>query len=358
MSRLPLTSPPASLCLLRLSAIGDVTHVLPVIATLQQVWPDTRITWIIGRLEYQLVKDLTGIEFIVFDKSQGLAAYRDLRRRLKGRRFDVLLAMQVALRANLLGRLIPADLRLGFDKERARDFHSLFIDEAIHGPARVHVLDGFFQFLEALGIQQRRMDWLLRPSEQDQAWARARIGERPTVIVNPCSSARRNNFRNWPAERQAQVIVWLQDRDIQVVLSGGPDRAEGEFAAKIERLCKQPPMNLVGQTSLGQLLALLSQARALIAPDTGPAHMGTVAGIPVIGLYASSNPLRTGPYNSLAHCVNAYPEALQRYKGKTVDQARWGERVRDPRVMEMIEVDAVIERLKSLPELNDVFANA
>ncbi len=351
MSRLPLTSPPASLCLLRLSAIGDVTHVLPVIATLQQVWPDTRITWVIGRLEYQLVKDLTGIEFIVFDKPQGLAAYRDLRRKMKGRRFDVLMAMQVALRANLLGRLIPADIRLGFDKERSRDFHSLFVNETLRGPSRVHVLDGFFQFLEALGIDQRRMDWLLEPSEEDQAWAKDRVGGRPTVIINPSSSARRNNFRNWPAERQARVIDWLHQHGLQVMLTGGPDPAERSFAAEIRQYCNQLPLDLVGQTSLGQLLALLGQARALIAPDTGPAHMGTVAGIPVIGLYASSNPLRTGPYNSLQHCVNAYPEALQRYKGKTVDQARWGERVRDPQVMEMIGVEDVIERMKALPGL-------
>ncbi len=353
MPRLPLTTAPESLCLLRLSAIGDVTHVLPIIATLRQAWPETPITWVIGKLEYQLVRHLPGIEFIVFDKAAGRDAYRQLRRQMKGRRFEVLLAMQVALRASLLSRLIPARIRLGFDAARSRDGHRWFVNEHIQGPARVHVLDGFFQFLEALGIGQRRMDWLLRADPADQAWAEERIGGRPTVLINPSSSARRNNFRNWPAERQARVIDWLQDRDRQVILTGGPDAAERALAAEIAGQCRQPPLDLVGQTTLGQLLALLEQARALVAPDTGPAHMGTVAGTPVVGLYASSNPLRTGPYNSLEYCVNAYPEALERYNGKTLDQARWGERVRDPRVMELIPVERVIQQLDRIPGIAD-----
>ncbi len=353
MPRLPLNEPPESLCLLRLSAIGDVTHVLPVVATLQQAWPDTRITWIVGRIEHQLVRQLPGIEFIVFDKSAGFDAYRALRRQLRGRRFDLLLAMQVALRANLLSRLIPADIRLGFDDARSRDGHRWFVDEQIHGPQRVHVLDGFFQFLEALGIEERRMDWLLKASPEDRTWAAEQIGGHPAVTINPSSSARRNNYRNWPAERQARVIDWLHDQEIRVILSGGPDAAEQAFAEEIVHHCRQRPVNLVGQTSLGQLLALLEQSRALVAPDTGPAHMGSVAGIPVIGLYASSNPLRTGPYNSLQHCVNAYPEALQRYNGKTLEQARWGERVRDPRAMELIQLEQVIEKLSALPGLGD-----
>lgn len=353
MPRLPLADPPESLCLLRLSAIGDVTHVLPIVATLRQAWPQTRISWVIGKLEYQLVRQLPDIEFIVFDKSRGGAAYRELRQQMQGRRFDVLLAMQVALRANLLGWLIPADLRLGFDRARSRDFHGLFINARIQGAPRVHVLDGFFQFLEALGIGERRMDWLLKASGADRDWAGQHIGGAPTVIVNPCSSARRNNYRNWPEERQARVIDWLHEHGQRVILTGGPDAAERSFAERISALCRSAPLNLVGQTSLGQLLALLEQARALIAPDTGPAHMGTVAGTPVVGLYASSNPLRTGPYNSLQHCVNAYPEALQRYNGKSLEQARWGERVRDPRVMELITVERVIERLEPLLEAPD-----
>ena len=88
-------NPPQTLCLLRLSALGDITHVLPTLRTLQKHWPQTKITWIIGKTEYQLVRELEDIHFIIFDKSAGLSSYRELRTQLKhhldGDKFDVLL---------------------------------------------------------------------------------------------------------------------------------------------------------------------------------------------------------------------------------------------------------------------------
>src|SRR5215472_1754583 len=102
------TPAPESLCVLRLSAVGDVCHTLPVVRTLQAAWPSTRITWIIGKLEAGLVGDIPGIEFIIFDKSQGLGAYGGLRRTLAGRRFDLLLHMQMSLRASAASLLVRA----------------------------------------------------------------------------------------------------------------------------------------------------------------------------------------------------------------------------------------------------------
>src|SRR5579863_533064 len=86
--------PPASLCLLRTSALGDVTHVVPMVRTLQARWPDTRLTWIIGKLESRLVGDLPDVEFLIFDKGKGWRGFRDLRAQLAGRRFDALLHMR------------------------------------------------------------------------------------------------------------------------------------------------------------------------------------------------------------------------------------------------------------------------
>ena len=106
--QLPLSRPPQDLCLLRLSAIGDVTHAVVLVRTIQRQWPETRITWVIGKLEAQLVGDIPGVEFVVFDKGRGLRGFWDLRRAMRGRRFDVLLHMQVALRANLASALVES----------------------------------------------------------------------------------------------------------------------------------------------------------------------------------------------------------------------------------------------------------
>jgi heptosyltransferase I len=353
MAALSFSQPPASLCILRLSAIGDVTHLLPVVATLQQQWPETRITWIIGSVEYQLVKSLPGIEFIVFNKDNGLKEYLALRKKLARRDFDILLMMQVALRANLISLLLKANFKIGYDRQRARDFHGFFCNQHIEGPVRVHVLDTFFQFIEKLGIRERTMDWLLKADEPSRKFAQEIIGQQPAVVINPCSSLRPNNWRNWSESSYAAVIDNLMGKGFRVIISGGPSAQEKLFTERVLERCQQQPIDMVGKTSLMQLLALLEQARCLIAPDTGPAHMGTVAGIPVIGLYASSNPLRSGPYNSQSVRVNAFPEALQKFSHKTPEQARWGERIRHPQVMSLITVKAVIEKVEQILDHTD-----
>jgi len=150
---LPFTSAPQSLCILRLSAVGDICHTLPVVRTIQAHWPDTQLSWIIGKTEATLIGDIPGIEFIIFDKHRGLRAYHDIRQRLGGRKFDALLHMQMSLRSSLINRLIDTPLRIGFDRERAKDLQWLFNNTQIPAHRCQHVLDSLFGFSEALGIQ-------------------------------------------------------------------------------------------------------------------------------------------------------------------------------------------------------------
>ena len=126
-----------SICIMRLSAIGDVTHVLPVVNAIRTHFPQAKITWIIGKLEASLLNGLPGVEFIVFDKKAGYEAVRQLRQVLKGRKFDALLHMQVAARANLLSKLVKAPLRIGWDKPRWRDRHQWFINQSVESVAVV-----------------------------------------------------------------------------------------------------------------------------------------------------------------------------------------------------------------------------
>src|SRR6202030_622857 len=79
---LPLAQPPRSVCILRLSALGDTCHVVPIIRTLQQAWPATQLTWIIGKTEARLMSLIEGVEFITVDKRASLTALRALRRQL------------------------------------------------------------------------------------------------------------------------------------------------------------------------------------------------------------------------------------------------------------------------------------
>src|SRR5262245_29611267 len=134
-----MNTPPKSICILRLSAIGDVCHMVSVVQRIQKAWPKTEITWVIGKLEASLLKDLPNVEFILFDKKAGLPSYYNLFKQMRNRYFDVLLHAQVAFRANLASALIPARVRLGFDRKRAKDLQWLFTNHKIPYTPKQHV---------------------------------------------------------------------------------------------------------------------------------------------------------------------------------------------------------------------------
>lgn len=338
--------------MLRLSAIGDVCHTLPVVNTLRAAWPETRFTWIVGKTEAGLIGDVPGIEFVSFDKAAGLLAYRDLRRRFAGRRFDLLLHMQMSLRASMASRCLSASVRLGFDRERAHDFQWLFTTHSIPYVPYEHVMDSFFGFARALGVQEKRLEWNVPVPPQADARAREIIANgEPALVISPCANARFRNWRDWPYERYAPVadFAW-RELGWKVIVTGGPGALEAEAAAAISSASKVPVVNLQGRTSLKELLALIARARVLISPDSGPVHMATAARTPVIGLYATTNPDRAGPFFSQQWRVNRYPDAVKQFLGKDVEGVPWGTRVRDSRAMALISSTEVIDTLRRLSE--------
>ena len=335
---------PASLCILRTSAIGDVTHVVPLVRTVQEKWPGTRLTWIIGKLEHRLLGDLPGIEFVVFDKGAGRAGFRDVRAKLAGRRFDALLHMQVALRSNLLSLAVKAPLRIGYDRARSKDLHGLFVNCRIPARRGDHVLDAMGSFLEPLGLAQTHVRWDIPIPDEARAFAQRHLpGDAPTLIVCPVSSHR---LRNWRPERYAAAIDHAALRlGWRVALCGGPSAFEREFGDAILARTQARPLDLIGKDTLKQLLALLERATLVLCPDSGPMHMANAVGTPVLGLHAASNPARSGPYSDRQWCVDRYDAAARKFRRKPAEALAWGTKLEYPDVMDLISVDDVIERL-------------
>lgn len=344
---LPLAEPPRSICILRLSALGDTCHVVPIVRTLQHVWPATQLTWIVGKAEARLMSLVDGVEFITVDKRAGFGARHALREQLRGRRFDVLLHMQLALRASLVARSVPATVKLGFDRARARDLQWMFTNARIAPRTREHVLDSFFGFLAALGIKDRQVRWDIPLPESARAYAERLIPDKqPTLIISPCSS---HTQRNWRAERYAAIADHAARRyGMRVILCGGPSKLELETGAVIEKAANTQVSNQIGRDTLPELLALLGRATVLLTPDSGPAHMATMVGTPVLGLYAATNPARSGPYLSRLWCVDAFPEAARRFRGRPPDKLPWTEKIEARGVMDLISVERVAAKLDEL----------
>jgi heptosyltransferase I len=344
---LSLATPPASICIIRLSAIGDTCHVVPIVRTLQQVWPAAQLTWIIGKSEARLMSLIEGVEFITVDKRSTLGALRALRRGLRGRRFDLLLHMQLALRASLLAACVPAGVKLGFDRARARELQWLFTNARIAPRTREHVLDSFFGFPAALGIGTRLMRWDVPLPAAARAYAQRLIPDtQPTLIINPCS---RHALRNWRAARYAALAQHAVSRHgMRVILAGGPSELERRSGAEIQRACGTQLLNQIGKDTLPELLALLARATVLASPDSGPVHMATMVGTPVLGLYAATNPARSGPYLSRRWCVDAYPAAARAFRGCEPDALPWNHKIEVPGVMDLVSVEAAAARLDEL----------
>ncbi|TLU64677.1 glycosyltransferase family 9 protein [Thalassotalea litorea] len=326
-----------SLCILRLSAIGDVCHAVAMVQQIQKHYPEIKITWVLGKIEYRLLQDLPGVEFIIFDKSKGWRGYQELRQQMQDRAFDVLLHMQVALRASIASLFIPASVKIGFDKARAKEGQWLFTKKTVEAQKNPHVLDGFMAFARAIGVKTEAPHWLMPHGEQDTAFVEQNIDDKNYVVISPAASKAE---RNWHAQGYAQTADYLTKLGYQVVLCGGPARLDVELAQAIESQCVQAPLNLVGKTSLKQMLAVLENAQLVIAPDTGPAHMAVTVNTPVIGLYAHSNPERTGPYLYRDNVVSVYQQAIEQQQGKPLAQIPFGTRAKGE-LMHLITFDMV-----------------
>ena len=347
---MPNPAAPHSICLLRLSALGDVTHVLPLLHTLRTAWPSTEIDWVIGKGEHRLLAGLPGVHFVEYDKKSGLGGMRAVRREL-GRRFDALLQLQVSARANLLSAFIPARHRIGYDKSRSKEGHGLFINDRIADRPGLHVLDAIGSFCEPLGLHRTDVVWNMPVPDEAHAWARAQWAEdgRRTLMISPCSS---HALRNWRAERYAALADHAAAQDWRIVLCGGRSELERETGDAIlaAMQARGGVLDLIGKDTLKQLPALLARADLLVTPDSGPMHIANAMGTKVLGLHAATNPNRSGPYSDRRYCVDRYDDAARKYRGKPASELKWGTKIEAEGVMDLVTVDdavAAFERYRS-----------
>ena len=168
-----------------MSAVGDAVHVLPVLTALKRHSRATRVGWVLQPGPATLVRGHPAVDdLVLFDRAAGWRAFTDVRRELRTHPFDVVLDLQVYLKAGIVTAFTRAPVKLGFDRARARDGNWLFTTDRI--PPRVpgqHVQDQYFEFLDALGVPHEPVTWDLGPWPGERAAQReffARI-DRPVA---------------------------------------------------------------------------------------------------------------------------------------------------------------------------------
>ena len=325
-----------SICILRLSAIGDATHIIPIISTLQKHYKKADITWVIGKTEYELVKMLDNVNFIVIDKSKTLDSVIGMHKYLRKEYFDIVFHMQKSLRSKFLGRIINGKINVTFNDIKTNNNH---------------VLDNFFSFLEKINIQTKELNWQTNKilTFCDSFIDETNIEEfKPFVAINPFTSERVNNYREWDYDNYGTISEYLfNEYSIKTVFVGKTtEERKNSFQKHIKGSSKL--LNLINKTSLGEMLSVLNMSEFYIGPDSGTLHMANMLALPIIGLYATSNPKRTGAYSSLEYTVDRYEEALDTFSKKSIEKAKWGERVRDKGAMKLISLDDVKLMIKKV----------
>lgn len=323
-----------------MSAVGDSVHVLPVLTALKRAKPSMRVTWILQPGPASLMRGHPDVDKIIpFHYGTGLGAYTNVRRELARREFDLVLALQVSLKAGIVASFTRAPVKLGFDRARARDMNWLFTTHKIPAGPRRHVQDQYFEFLAHLGVPHAPATWNLGPWEHEREAQRAfvaKVGRPYAAIVCGTSDA----DRDWMPDRWAAVCDAL-DRDygLQPVLVGGPTERERATAAAIVAQARvSKPLIALGEGGLRGLVSILDASELVLSLDTAPLHMSVALNKPVIALMSQADPKRTGPYGrSMDLVVNAFAEP-----GDPPDEVLW---MRRRGRMGRISVDDVLERV-------------
>tara|TARA_Y100000590_G_scaffold470441_1_gene665009 strand:- start:4567 stop:5625 length:1059 start_codon:yes stop_codon:yes gene_type:complete len=335
-----------NILILRTSSLGDICHMLPFIFTLKNEYPKAKISWIIGKSEADFLQKIDGINFVIFDKKNTLRSYLRIASELKKIKFDIMFLMQVSLRANIVSLFINSKIKLGYDSARSSDLHSIFSNKKIESSKHSHVVDVFLSFLNILNV--RKENFLYSWDISEKVKKNDLLIEYPDLkneyfVLSPCS---RSKDRNWLIERYALIADHITENyGVNCVISSSKDEFEKNFVKKIIKKMHSSPINVSGKINLHELYALIKNSKLLISPDSGPIHIGTCAGTPVLGLYAVTNTVRAGPYNSIDLCVDKYNIALEKFSQKKPEEANWRYKNNQKDVMSLISADEVIQKI-------------
>lgn len=277
-----------------LSAIGDIVHALPLVSSLRSAAPGLSIEWVTQPVPGEIAGAHPGVDRLwTLERQRGWRGYRALARALRGRRFDLVLDLQVYAKASVVTALLDSPRKIGFDRARARELNWLVTDERIAaGPPR-QTCEQYLEFADHLGVP-RRYEWPLPLNAEERADQAGFYGRRRSPLAALVVGTSRSE-KEWPAERWARLAESLHgDLGYEVCIVGSDRADERRRALEIARLSRAPVLD-ERRDDVRRLLWLLDGAAVVVSPDTGPYHLAVALGVPSVGLYGHTDPARVGP---------------------------------------------------------------
>jgi lipopolysaccharide heptosyltransferase I len=307
--------------IVRLGALGDVVHAIPVAAALRRAFPAARIDWLVSA-KHREILDLVPVidrRLVINDRpgperGRGmpgsveesepagkslLAAVRELRRS----RYEVAIDLQGLIKSAMLARASGAPRVLGFSSRYARERAARLFYTDVHDPGRGglydpretrHVVDINLGLLGVLGITSPAREFPIDAIDSDAARRAREQAGGPYALLNP-GAAWPN--KRWPPERLAAIAMELRAKHglMSVVLWGPGEEA---LAAAVAAAAKGAAV-VSPKTAIVDLVALARGAALMVSGDTGPTHIAAALGTPIVGIYGPTRPARNGPMSPL-----------------------------------------------------------
>jgi len=305
MPALPLE--PKKILIIKPSALGDVVHTLPILKLLRRRFPRSHIAWLINPPFANLIEGHPDLNEVIYferkrfaegwrnrDAAAGLMAFKSA---LRDRAFDLAIDLQGLFRSAWLGFYCGAPARVGF--ANAREMAPFFYTHRV--PVRnveVHAIERYLAIAEALGCERGPVEFDFAVTDKDRRQLLLRAENcghclddgRKFAVLLPGTNW---PTKKWPAGHFAALVPMLREKfGLESIVAGTIDTPTVAGA-----------INLAGQTTLKQLVALLERANVVIANDTGPMHIAAALHRPLVSLFGPTNPIRTGPYRRMETAV-------------------------------------------------------
>lgn len=311
--------------------MGDILHALPAVAALRAAHPEWFLGWAVEpQWRGLLAADgatARGAAMPIIDRLHVVPAkqwaraplsrvtiqdVRRVRRELRESRYDVCLDLQGAVRSAVIAKWARASRLVGEDKPRERAARWFFSERvATHG---VHVIDQAVEVANAVAHESLpAMPPCLPRDEQAEQWCEEIVRGRKFVLLNPGAGW---GAKRWPVERYAAVARELALQGYAVFANAGP--VEESLAQSV--IAESGAAGAAPTPSVSELIALTRRASLVIAGDTGPLHLASALGRPVVGIFGPTDPARNGPFGGEFRVLR-HPESTRDHSRRAEPEA-------------------------------------
>jgi heptosyltransferase-1 len=342
---------PKSILLIKLSAIGDVVHSLPLLEVLRKNFPEARIDWLVEEEASQIVEGHRDLDRAILSRrkswqkrflmpGQKVMVLREIRQFLQDLRstsYDLVIDLQGLFKSGLLTGLSRGRRKIGFTGGAKEGSYLFLTEKPYFFDYNKHALDRYLTVAEYLdcSLDSWKGDIPIRSSDRQAVEHFLRehsLDGEVLVAINPVAKW---DTKLWEEERFAFLADRLQEElSCKVIFTGS--REDRPVIARIIERMGTTPLDLTGRTGLKELACLYSQCKFVISTDTGPMHIAAAVGTPVLALFGPTAPWRTGPYGKGHRVIREEIPCSPCFKKKCFEQI----------CMRGISVDRVFESAK------------